>query len=466
VDRIPRLSSRQLIALDGVAAIACLALFVPTAVVGSDRPAWVSVPLMLMIGAPLAVRRRWPLPVFLVVFAASVAALSLGLLADPFVAAAYALYPVGLATGRSRLSTNLTGGIAIVILVIGSVAGTTYGTSPRLRSAVLGAGFLAGAWTAGQVVRARRVEAAHAAAELAGRAVAEERLRIARELHDVVAHSMSIIAVQAGTANHVMAMRPAEAQEALRVIESTSRTALTEMRQLLGVLRSGVEGVEFAPLPGPSGLPTLIRRAEEAGVQVRLDLHGTETLPGGIALSVYRIVQEALTNVVRHAAPTSCEITVIVEAGEVRIEVTDDGPRTRPRAADSTRPRRPPRGAAMADSAQQGSDDRARRGVDDLARAPTPPRDGTGPDRPARQRGDDQAQPRTPAPDGPSAGRPGQARQDADDRAGARTPPEGGRVGHGLIGMRERVVMYGGSLRAGPRPEGGFAVFARLPWKS
>ena len=384
MDRIPRLSSCQLIALDGLAAIAYLALFAPTAVVGSDLPAGVSVPLLLAIGLPLAVRRRWPLAVFLIVFAASVAALALGSLADPFVAAAYALYPVGLATGRAPLPANLTGCVAIVILVAGSVAGTPYGASPRLRTAVLGVGFLAGTWTAGQVVRARRAEAARAAAELADRAVAEERLRIARELHDVVAHSMSIIAVQAGTANHVMAVRPGKAQEALRVIESTSRTALTEMRQLLGVLRSGAEGVEFAPLPGPSGLPTLVRRAEEAGVRVRLDLRGTETLPGGIALSVYRIVQEALTNVVRHAAPTSCEITVTVEAGEVRIEVTDDGPRADPSADDRSRAR-------------------------------------------------------------------------------ARASPEGGWVGHGLIGMRERVLMYGGSFRAGQRPEGGFAVVARLP---
>jgi len=119
-------------------------------------------------------------------------------------------------------------------------------------------------------------------------------------------------------------------------------------------------------------------------VRVRLDLRGTETLPGGIALSVYRIVQEALTNVVRHAAPTSCEITVTVEAGEVRIEVTDDGPRADPSADDRSRAR-------------------------------------------------------------------------------ARASPEGGWVGHGLIGMRERVLMYGGSFRAGQRPEGGFAVVARLP---
>ena len=458
MDRIPRLSSRQLIALDGLAAIAYLALFAPTAILGSDLPAGVSVPLLLAIGGPLAVRRRWRLPVFLFVFAASMAALALGLLADPFVAAAYALYPVGLATGRARLPANLTGGIAIVILVVGSVAGTPYGASPRLRTTVLGVGFLAGAWTAGQVVRARRAEAARATAELAGRAVAEERLRIARELHDVVAHSMSIIAVQAGTANHVMAVRPGQAQEALRVIESTSRTALTEMRQLLGVLRSAAEGVEFAPLPGPSGLPTLVRRAEEAGVRVRLDLRGTETLPGGIALSVYRIVQEALTNVVRHAAPTSCEIAVTVEAGEVRIEVTDDGPRAGPSADDRDRQRLPSDGTASADDrARGGARDQTRGGAHDQARGGAHDQTRGGAHDQARGGADDQT--RGSADD--------QTRGGADDpaRVRARASPEGGRVGHGLIGMRERVLMYGGSFRAGPRPEGGFAVVARLPYE-
>ncbi|MCU7729219.1 histidine kinase [Actinoplanes sp. KI2] len=447
MDRIPRLSSRKLIAFDGLAAIAYLVLFAPTAVGDAGLPTRVSVPLMVVIGMPLALRRVWPAPVFMAVLAASVGALILGVLADPFVAASFALYPVGLAAGRSRLSINLTGGIAIVILVVGSVAGTPYGASPRLRTAVLGVGFLAGAWTAGQAVRARRAESARAAAELADRAVAEERLRIARELHDVVAHSMSIIAVQAGTANHVMAVRPTEAQEALRAIESTSRTALTEMRQLLGVLRSGARGVEFAPLPGPSGLPTLVRRAEEAGVRVRLDLRGTETLPGGMALSIYRIVQEALTNVVRHAAPTSCEISVTVEAGEVRIEVTDDGRQVGPRADDR-------RASPSADNqrASPGADNRrASPGADNQHAGPSAD------NRCASPSADHQNA--SPSPNNQRAS------PSADDRAQARMSP-GGRVGHGLIGMRERVLMYGGSFQAGPRPEGGFAVSARLPCAS
>ena len=165
-----------------------------------------------------------------------------------------------------------------------------------------------------------------------------------------------------------------EAQDALRVIESASRTALAEMRHLLGVLRSDVDGVELAPVPGVAGLPALADRAEQAGVPVELDVRCAERLPDGVALSVYRIVQEALTNVVRHAAPTRCRVSVVAEAGEVRVEVTDDGPGTR-----------------------------------------------------------------TPAPER--------------------------HAGHGLIGMRERVLMYGGSLHAGPRPEGGFGVSARIPYE-
>ncbi|SBT45683.1 Signal transduction histidine kinase [Micromonospora narathiwatensis] len=372
VDRSRRLGRRQLIALDGLAAIGYLLLFASSAVVRADVPAWLSMPLMAAVGAPVAVRRRWPGPVFLVVFAASVAAAAAGVLADPFVAAAFALYPLACDGRRAWVPAPVAGTVAAVVLVGGSVAGTPYQSWHRLGVVVLGAGLLAGAWTVGRVVRARRADAARSAAELAGRAVAEERLRIARELHDVVAHSMSLIAVKAGTANHVLAVRPDEAQNALRVIESTSRGALAEMRHLLGVLRSDADGAALAPTPGLAGLPTLAERAEQAGVPVELDVRDVDELPEGVALSVYRIVQEALTNVVRHAGPARCRVSVAAGRGEVRVEVTDDGP---------------------------GS--------------------------------------RVPSPDRPA--------------------------GHGLIGMRERVLMYGGSFHAGPRPEGGFSVSARLP---
>jgi signal transduction histidine kinase len=392
VDRTPRLSRPQWIALDALASIAYLVVFVPGAVISTDLPSGVAVPLMLLVGVPPALRRLWPITVFLLVLAASIAALSAGVLTDPFVAAAFALYPVALDARRTLPPISLTGGIAIGILIVASAVGTPAAVPAQLGTAVVGVGFLAGAWTGGRLIRMRRMEAARARVDLAERAAADERLRIARELHDVVAHSMTVITVKAGTANHIFTTHPAEAHEALGVIESTSRTALAEMRQLLGVLRSGVEGVDFAPMPGPGGLPTLIRRAEEAGVQVEIGLHGADSLPGGIALSVYRIVQEALTNVVRHAAPTHCEISVNVTEGEVRIDVTDDGRRTR-------------------------------------------------------------------LPTAESAGR------EANEQTRPRLPPDGGRVGHGLIGMRERALTYGGSFHAGPRPQGGFAVSARLPYK-
>lgn len=374
MDRSRRLRRRHLIALDGLAAAGYLLVFAPSAVVHADAPAWLAVPLVVTVGAPVAVRRLWPVPAFLVVLAASLAALAAGVLVDPFVAASFALYPVATAARRAWVPTPVAGAVATAVLVGGTVAGTPYESWHRLGVIVLGAGLLAGTWTAGRIVRQRRQDDARAAEELAGRAAAEERLRIAREMHDVVAHSMSLIAVKAGTANHVMAVRPDEAQDALRVIESTSRTALSEMRQLLGVLRCGADAAQLAPAPGLAGLPALVERVEQAGVPVELDVRGTDQLPAGVALSVYRIVQEALTNVVRHAAPTRCQVSVVVGRGEVHVEVTDDGP-------------------------------------------------------------------------------------------GSRVPPPDRSAGHGLIGIRERVLMYGGMFHAGPRPEGGFGVSGRIPFE-
>jgi signal transduction histidine kinase len=375
VNRSTRLSRRQLIALDSLAVGSYLLLIAPTSVVHADAPLWLALLVMVAIAAPAAVRRLWPVPVFLVVFAVSVAAMAAGVLQDPLIAATFALYPVAVGARHVRVPTAVVGGVAAVVLSFGSIAGAPTWSLRLLSLAVLSVGLLAAVWTAGRMIRGRRAEAARSAAELAGRAVAEERLRIARELHDVVAHSMGLIAVQAGTANHVIEIRPSQARESLRVIESTSRTALAEMRQLLGVLRSGAQEAELAPAPGIDGLPALAEHAEQAGVPVQLDLHGTDRLPEGMAVSVFRIVQEALTNVVRHAAPASCRVSVTAGAGDVRVEVTDDG-------------RRP------------------------------------------------------------------------------RVPSREGRTGHGLIGMRERVLMYGGAFEAGPRPEGGFRVSARLPYAS
>lgn len=204
-------------------------------------------------------------------------------------------------------------------------------------------------------------------------AVVAERLRIARELHDVVAHSMSLISVQAGVGRHVIDTDVSSARDALAVIEATSRTSLTEMRRLLGVLREGDETVGVTPAPGLDDLPALIAQTRRSGLGVTFDATGGPgELPPAVALTAYRIVQEALTNVIKHGGPVA-HVRVDRRVGEVILEVTDDG------RADVT-----PRRAA-------GS-------------------------------------------------------------------------GHGLVGMRERVALYGGQFVATGRPVGGFRVFASLPY--
>ncbi len=189
-------------------------------------------------------------------------------------------------------------------------------------------------------------------------------------MHDVVAHSLSLIAVKAGVAHHVAEQRPAEARAALGVVETTAREALGEMRMILGVLRSGDTEAELTPSPGLAGLGELAERASLGGVHVELSVDVPGGLPAGVALTVYRVVQEALTNAVKHAAPARCTVAVTTDADGVRVEVLDDGTRT--------------------------------------------------------------------------------------------TVPSS-REGHGLRGMRERVGLHGGTLEAGPRPEGGFRVAASVP---
>jgi signal transduction histidine kinase len=284
----------------------------------------------------------------------------------PVSAVAIVLYLVASEMPRRRSLLALT-----VCLVV-SVALLPDGRFGSWSDSIFGLSFasllLVTAWTLGFSARERRRHVEESSVRQTEQAVAEERLRIARELHDIVAHSMSLIAVKAGIGNHVAEQRPDEAREALRVIEATSRSSLAEMRHLLGVLRSEVDGPERAPAPGPTGIPALVERARSAGVTTELSLDDMAALPEGVGLSVYRIVQEALTNVVRHAAPARCAVTVGVTEDEVRVEVVNDGPKV-----------------------------------------------------------------------------------------------EAGPGGHGVIGMRERVAVYGGTFTAGPRAEGGWRVSAVLP---
>jgi signal transduction histidine kinase len=254
--------------------------------------------------------------------------------------------------------------------------------------------------------------------EQARRALLEERSRIARELHDVVAHHMSMIAVQAETAPYRIGGLPEEGVRDFAAISTTAREALTEMRRLLGVLRSEKSEVELQPQPGLAHLAEMVDGARNAGLPVRLRVHGApRALPTGIDLSAYRIVQEALTNAGRHARGASVDVDIRYEADRLEVIVTDDG-----------------RGAP----APPGGRPAGRAGT------------GTGPVLPPERADVSSGTDGVPPPGGAAVS------TGIGDGAG-RTR------GHGLLGMSERVAMLGGSLRAGPRPQGGFQVHATLP---
>ncbi|MGV9316126.1 sensor histidine kinase [Streptomyces sp. NPDC003691] len=183
------------------------------------------------------------------------------------------------------------------------------------------------AWTAGRLVRQRHDHAETVRAGAAERAVMAERLRIARELHDMVAHSIGIIAIQAGTGRRVIDTQPEEARNSLAVIETTSRDTLAGLRRMLGALRrAGPEGVPLTTAPGLGDLERLAGTARDGGVRVDLDRRGEyRDLPADVELSAYRIVQEAITNVVRHAGTDRCRVVLDYRADELVVEITDDG---------------------------------------------------------------------------------------------------------------------------------------------
>lgn len=188
--------------------------------------------------------------------------------------------------------------------------------------------FFTTCWTVGIAVGAQRrytdsVVRRHE--DRAAAAVAQERLRIARELHDIVAHSMSVITVQAGFAHLVISDRPQDAAEALGAIESTGREVLVEMRRMLGVLREGGPA-DRSPAARLDELESLVALISRAGVQVTLTVAGARPeVTAGLELTAYRIIQEALTNVVRHAATPRAEVSLVFSKTELRISVTDDG---------------------------------------------------------------------------------------------------------------------------------------------
>jgi signal transduction histidine kinase len=288
--------------------------------------------LVLLHTLPLVARRRFPGTVLALVVGSGLAFAALDL--PPVMLGVAILVAVYSVAAYGSWSVALAGlaGVEVALVAVQLTPGRT-----GVGTLVGNLGGVAAAWLLGQFAHNYRAYAARleertteleqAREELARRAVVEERLRLARELHDVVAHAMSVIAVQSGVGAHVADTNPQEAAKALAAIEATSRAALEELRRLLGVLRQEDEPQgALAPVPGLADLDSLLAEVGKAGLAVKLQINGTRPpLPAGVDLSAYRIVQEALTNVVKHAGPAHAQVVVGYRDQDVTVEVTDDG---------------------------------------------------------------------------------------------------------------------------------------------
>jgi signal transduction histidine kinase len=297
--------------------------------------------LVLLHTLSLVARRRFPGAVLALVVGSGLAFAALDLPPDLLgVAILVAVYSVA-AYGSWSVALAGLAGVEVALVAVQLTPGRT-----GADTLVGNLGVVAAAWLLGRFAHNYRTYAARleertteleqARDELARRAVTEERLRLARELHDVVAHAMSVIAVQSGVGAHVADTNPQEAAKALAAIEATSRAALEELRRLLGVLRQEDEPQgALAPVPGLADLDSLLAEVGKAGLAVKLQINGTRPpLPAGVDLSAYRIVQEALTNVVKHAGPAHAQVVVGYRDHEVTVEVTDDGRGAVPPASD------------------------------------------------------------------------------------------------------------------------------------
>ena len=342
-------------------------------------PMWFAVAAVAALVLSLCVRRRYPFagPAAYWVLAAGISFVDWNLL--PFM---QSFFVIGMAAafllGNVRNSLKAAIGLPIVLA---SAAIIVYMIPGHPTSLLVFLPIEFGiSWLAGYVLRERATQA-EAAEERAARAerereaaarlaVAEERTRIARELHDIVAHAVSIMVLQVGAIRHRLPGGLAEDKEALQGVEKTGRGALAEMRRLLGAMRREGDGVELAPHPGVDRLDALLDDVGRAGLPVKLHVDGDPfELPHAIDLSAYRIVQEGLTNALKHAHASRAEVTFHYGPDELQIEVRDNG-----------------EGLSTNDG-----------------------------------------------------------------------------LGHGLVGIRERVKIYGGEMTAGAAPEGGFVLGARLP---
>jgi signal transduction histidine kinase len=331
----------------------------------------------LMVTAPLALRRRFPVAVGITQALAFVlweASSIEGYLTVPLIAAVIGLYSVGAYAERSRSVAGLA--VVLGLVALGVALSPDHGPGDF----GFGALVFTAPWLAGRARRRDRQQT-HALRELtheldrerdaeARLAVAHERSRIARELHDVIAHCVSTMVVQAAAAEQVMQSRPTRAKEALGSIQSTGRDAIDELRRLVGILRESDESPALAPRAGVDELETLADKTRRAGLPIELKIEGRpRPLPPGVDLCAYRVVQEALTNALKHAGPARAEVSLRYTRDSLSLEIVDDG---------------------------QG----------------------------------------TPGPQG---------------------------AGFGLLGMRERVDLYGGDLESGQLKGGGYAIRVTLP---
>ncbi len=368
-----------------------LALFLTLVSVGSTVVAFrkdgaavavLSVVLVPLTTVPIALRRYRPVAVLTVTVAAETVLLLFSSRVQVPLGVIVALYTVASRCER-RVSIRAAEWVALPITV-----GVIVSNGPHAGRIIPELAVFAIAWVVGDNIRTRRAYLAELEARAArlerereerdARAVADERVRIARELHDVIAHNVSVMVVQASAGEELFDTDPTRARESLSSVAATGRAALAELRRLLGVIRTE-EGSDaaasYTPQPGIAYLDELIGQVRETGLAVELSVLGEpRELPEGVGLCAYRIVQEALTNTLKHAHATHAQVSVRYVDDALELRVLDDGRRTAPASAAN-----------------------------------------------------------------------------------------GGQGGHGLIGMRERVALFGGELTARPRFERGYEVCARLP---
>jgi signal transduction histidine kinase len=290
--------------------------------------------------APLAARRRYPIPVLLTTVSVLLAMMALRVTVGLSPLGAIIAFYTVVAWGTRR-----QGRAAVLVLAV--TAALTAAIRPvdlSVEGALVNSAVFGSCWLLGNGARERReffaaeVDSMRQRAELerrlaeaerdrADQAITQERLRITRELHDVIGHAMSVMVVQAGVAERMLEDRPGPARDAVRQIAATGRSSLGEMRRLIAVLRDGDDAAAPRdPAPTLSSLPQLASRVRAAGLPVELDLDdAVSTLPEGVQLAAYRVVQEALTNCLKHAAATRAWVAVAVGAGGLELTVRDDG---------------------------------------------------------------------------------------------------------------------------------------------